>query len=130
MSEVTQTLPKGEVSIQTIAMPKDANWNGDIFGGWLVSQMDLAGAVCARRRAGGRVATIAIDRMAFLHPVLVGSVVSCYTRVLSEGRTSMKIEVEAWIHDDKAPQTQVTQGTFIFVAIDDNGNKRPLPGQD
>jgi acyl-CoA thioesterase YciA len=119
--------PQGEVSIQTIAMPKDANWNGDIFGGWLVSQMDLACAVCARRRAQGRVATVAIDSMAFLRPVPVGAVVSCHTRLEGTGRTSMKIHVEVWICSEQIQAEKVTEGRFVFVAIDADGNKRPLP---
>ncbi|HCK27966.1 MAG TPA: acyl-CoA thioesterase, partial [Alcanivorax sp.] len=80
--------PQGTLALQTIAMPENANWNGDIFGGWLVSQMDLAGAVTARARAKGRVATVAIDSMAFLRPVPVGAVVSCYTRMQDIGRSS------------------------------------------
>lgn len=119
--------PQGEVSIQTIAMPKDANWNGDIFGGWLVSQMDLAGAVCARGRAKGRVATVAIDSMTFLRPVPVGAVVSCHTRILHAGNTSMKIQVTVWTHHDDRPDEQVTEGRFTFVAIDEQGSKRRLP---
>ena len=94
-------LPAGELALQTIAMPADANFNGDIFGGWLVSQMDLAGAVSARKKARGRVATVAIDGMAFLRPVPIGSVVSCYTQLLDVGRSSMKIMVEVWIRDHR-----------------------------
>lgn len=121
------TRPLGNVSIQTIAMPKDANWNGDIFGGWLVSQMDLAGAVCARQRARGRVATVAIDSMNFLLPVPVGAVISCHTLLESCGRTSMKIHVEVWICSEQMQAAKVTEGRFVFVAIDQDGNKRPLP---
>jgi acyl-CoA thioesterase YciA len=120
-------LPQGDISIQTIAMPRDANWNGDIFGGWLVSQMDLAGAVCARRRAAGRVATVAIDRMAFLRPVPIGSMVSCHTHLEETGHTSMTIHVEVWIHNIHMQPQKVTEGRFVFVAIDEGGNKRPLP---
>ena len=127
MTDNNTTGPQGEVSIQTIAMPKDANWNGDIFGGWLVSQMDLACAVCARRRAQGRVATVAIDSMAFLRPVPVGAVVSCHTRLESTGSTSMKIHVEVWICSEQLEAQKVTEGRFVFVAIDADGNKRALP---
>ena len=94
--------PQGTLALQTIAMPENANWNGDIFGGWLVSQMDLAGAVTARARAKGRVATVAIDSMAFLRPVPVGAVVSCYTRMQDIGRSSMQILVEVWIVEERA----------------------------
>jgi acyl-CoA thioesterase YciA len=119
--------PRGELALQTIAMPADANWNGDIFGGWLVSQMDLAGAVSARARARGRVATVAIDSMAFLRPVPVGAVVSCYTHMEDVGRTSMGICVEAWVREDSGEVSKVTEGRFVFVAIDQDGRTRTLP---
>lgn len=119
--------PRGELALQTIAMPADANWNGDIFGGWLVSQMDLAGAVTARARARGRVATVAIDSMSFLRPVPVGAVVSCYTHLDKVGRSSMDICVEAWVREDSGEISRVTEGRFVFVAIDDEGNARHVP---
>ena len=119
--------PHGVLAYQTIAMPADANWNGDIFGGWLVSQMDLAGAVTARARAQGRVATVAIDSMSFLRPVPVGAVVSCYTHLEEVGRTSMQICVEAWVREDSGEASKVTEGMFIFVAIDNDGRTRPVP---
>lgn len=117
--------PEGELAIQTIAMPADANWNGDIFGGWLVSQMDLAGAVCARKTARGRVATVAIDSMAFLRPVPIGAVISCYTQLLEVGRSSMRIRVEVWIRT-LGDIHKVTEGVFTFVAIDDSGRTRKV----
>ncbi|MEY1660749.1 acyl-CoA thioesterase [Isoalcanivorax beigongshangi] len=117
--------PEGELALQTIAMPADANWNGDIFGGWLVSQMDLAGAICARKTAPGRVATVAIDTMAFLRPVPVGAVVSCYTELLDVGRSSMNIRVEVWIRS-KGETAKVTEGIFTFVAIDEYGRTRAV----
>ena len=119
--------PQGTLALQTIAMPENANWNGDIFGGWLVSQMDLAGAVTARARAKGRVATVAIDSMAFLRPVPVGAVVSCYTRMQDIGRSSMQILVEVWIVEDSGELAKVTEGHFTFVAIDENGRTRAVP---
>lgn len=119
--------PAGALALQTIAMPADANWNGDIFGGWLVSQMDLAAAVTARRTARGRVATVALDGMAFLNPVPVGAVVSCYTRLLDIGRTSMTIRVEAWSRYHSENPVKVTHGEFVFVALDDEGGTRPVP---
>ncbi|MBM7332147.1 MAG: acyl-CoA thioesterase [Alcanivorax sp.] len=119
--------PQGTLALQTIAMPENANWNGDIFGGWLVSQMDLAGAVTARARARGRVATVAIDSMAFLRPVPVGAVVSCYTRMQDIGRSSMQILVEVWIVEDSGDLAKVTEGHFTFVAIDENGRTRSVP---
>lgn len=120
--------PRGSLCLQTIAMPKDANANGDIFGGWLVSQMDLAAGVAARKQARGRVATVAIDAMVFLRPVKIGDIVSCHTAILSIGRSSMKIMVEVWETDDlDGAQTKLTEGLFTFVAIDEDGRTRPVP---
>jgi acyl-CoA thioesterase YciA len=121
-------LPQGELSLQTIAMPRDTNASGDIFGGWLLSQMDLAGSIAASDVAGGRVATVAIDGMAFLTPVHVGAVVSCYTDILEIGRSSIRIMVEVWINSkhDGEP-IKVTEGEFVFVAIDENGRTRAVP---
>ncbi|HCD54460.1 MAG TPA: acyl-CoA thioesterase, partial [Halieaceae bacterium] len=99
MNDIDDTpVPQGELSIQTVAMPKDTNAEGDIFGGWLLSQMDMAGAITAADVAGGRVATVAIEGMAFLTPVHVGAVVSCYSDVLEVGRSSVRIVVEVWIN--------------------------------
>jgi acyl-CoA thioesterase YciA len=119
--------PTGDVVIRTIAMPADANANGDIFGGWLVSQMDLGGAILARSTALSRVTTVAIDAMAFHRPVCVGDTVTCYARILNIGRTSMAIAVEAWVHrfDEKSPK-QVTSGRFTYVAIDAEGKPHPV----
>lgn len=118
--------PGGELALQTIAMPKDANYLGDIFGGWLLSQMDLAGAVLARRIARGRIATVAVDSMVFLRPVPVGAVVSCYARLLTIGRSSMQVMVEVWVGDFAGEQQKVTEGKFTFVAIDENGRTRAV----
>lgn len=119
--------PTGELVIRTIAMPADANANGDIFGGWLVSQMDLGGAILARDTARCRVTTVALDGMAFLHPVAVGDTVSCYARLLKVGRTSMKIDVEAWVQRfTDGAQLRVTEGVFTYVAIDDGGRPQPV----
>ena len=125
--------PSGELALQTIAMPRDTNANGDIFGGWLLSQMDLAGGIAAGHVARGRVATVAIDRMSFLVPVKVGAVVSCYTQVLQVGRSSIQVRVEVWATTPRADwatdsgQTKVTEGTFVFVSIDEKGRTRPIP---
>lgn len=122
------TAPRGEITIQTLAMPADTNPNGDIFGGWLVSQMDLAAGVLAKKIAQGRVATVAIHSMTFLKPVQIGEVVTCFAELVSIGNTSMTICVEVWAE----PPTQfkkhkVTQGTFVFVAIDEQGKPRQVP---
>ena len=128
MNDIDSTpLPQGDLALQTIAMPRDTNANGDIFGGWLLSQMDLAGGIAAADVANGRGATGAIDSMAFLTPVHVGAVVSCYTDVLDVGRSSIRIVVEVWINSkhDGEP-IKVTEGEFVFVAIDENGRTRAL----
>lgn len=119
--------PTGEVVIRTIAMPADANANGDIFGGWLMSQMDLGGAILARGTAHGRVTTVAIDGMVFLRPVNIGDIVTCYAQLLGIGRTSMKIRVEAWVQRfADAAHLHVTEGTFTYVAIDERGKPQPV----
>ena len=119
--------PHGEVVIRTIAMPADANANGDIFGGWLMSQMDIGGAILARGTARCRVTTVAVDGMSFLRPVNVGDIVTCYGRLLSIGRTSMKVRVEAWVQRyTDAAQMHVTEGTFTYVAIDAQGRPQPV----
>ena len=119
--------PTGEIVIRTIAMPADTNANGDIFGGWLLSQMDLGGAVLARSLARSRVVTVAIDSMAFIRAVNVGDLVTCYAKLLGVGRTSMKIHVEAWTqHFAEGTLLRVTEGTFTYVAIDDAGKPQPV----
>lgn len=123
--------PKGELAIQTLAMPASTNANGDIFGGWIVSQMDLAAGVLAKKIAQGRVATVAIHSMTFLRPVHVGDVVSCYVELLKMGNTSMTFNVEVWaVPATQKDRYQVTDGVFIFVAIDDLGKPRQVPKTD
>ena len=123
----TTPIPNGELALQTVAMPKDTNPNGDIFGGWLLSQMDIAGMVTASDVASGRVATVAIEGMAFLTPVHVGAVVSCYCDVLEVGRSSVRIVVEVWINSQHDGEPiKVTEGEFVFVAIDENGRTRVI----
>ncbi|HAT3858644.1 TPA: acyl-CoA thioester hydrolase YciA [Legionella pneumophila] len=120
--------PKGELTIQTLAMPLNTNANGDIFGGWIVSQMDLAAGVLAKRISHGRVATVAINSMTFLKPVHVGDVVSCHVELVKVGNTSMTIQVEVWAYSSiKMEKYQVTEGIFVFVAIDENGKPRQVP---
>jgi len=118
--------PKGEPLIRTIAMPADANPSGDIFGGWLMAQMDLTAGNAAARRARGRCVTVAVNGMVFHHPVFVGDEVSLYAEIVGVGRTSLTIRVEAWRRSPIEIETQkVTEATFSFVAI--NGNRRPRP---
>jgi acyl-CoA thioesterase YciA len=119
--------PRGELSIQTLAMPGDTNPNGDIFGGWIVSQMDLAAGVLAKKIAHGRAATVAINSMSFILPVRVGDMVSCYVELIKQGHTSMTIAVEVWQETfSTGEKHRVTEGTFVFVAIDENGRPRPV----
>jgi len=120
--------PRGELTVRTIAMPADTNANGDIFGGWVLSQMDQAGGIAGVERAQGRVVTIAVEAMTFIRPVRVGDVLCVYTQVESIGRTSMKIHIEAWARRFQTREREkVTDATFTFVAIDDQGRPRPVP---
>ncbi len=114
-------------SLRTIAMPADTNPNGDIFGGWILSQMDLAGGTYALYVAQGRVATVAVTGMKFYKPVNVGDEVSCYCATHAIGRTSVTVNVETWVRRRQlAVEEQVTEGLFTFVAIDANGQPRPI----
>jgi acyl-CoA thioesterase YciA len=121
--------PRGELAIRTQAMPKDTNPNGDIFGGWLLGQMDVAGGVTAAVRAKGRVATVAIKAMTFHQPVKVGDILCCYCHVERIGTTSLTILIEAWVLKGRADpkRVKVTEGEFIYVALDEGGNKRSVP---
>ena len=122
--------PEGVLSLQNIAMPADTNWSGDVFGGWIVSQMDLVGAIHVERLSKGRCAIIAINEMTFLVPVKVGNVISCYTKILKVGNTSVQVQIEVWnSHDNSREPIRITQGVFTFVAVDVNGNKRQISEQ-
>ncbi len=117
-----------DLGILATAMPADTNPSGDIFGGWLMSMMDLAAGNVAARVSRGRVATIAVDGMSFLTPVRVGDEVSVYAKLLSVGRTSMKLKVDAYRRPRESDEkTRVTEGIFTFVAIDEHGRPRPVP---
>ncbi len=124
---MTDSPPPGEPVIRTIAMPADTNPSGDIFGGWLMAQMDLAAGNLASRVAQGRVATVAVDAMAFLKPVKVGDEVSIHADLAGTGRTSLRIHVEAWRRPRFGTAAdKVTDATFTFVALDADGRPRPL----
>ena len=124
----TAEQPQGDLTVRLIAMPADTNANGDIFGGWVLSQMDQAGGIAAVERAQGRVATIAVEAMTFIRPVKIGDVLCVYTEVDHVGRTSMKIHIEAWSQRFRTHvREKVTDATFTFVAIDENGRPRPVP---
>ncbi len=120
--------PKGELSIRSLAMPADTNPSGDIFGGWILSQMDIAGSIAAGNRAKGRVATVAVKGMSFHLPVRVGDVVCCHTEIQRVGDTSVTILVEVWtMRRGEQRQIKVTEGAFVYVALDEEGRKRPVP---
>jgi acyl-CoA thioesterase YciA len=109
-------------------MPADTNPRGDMFGGWLVSLMDMAGATAAAQRAQGRVVTVAIDALTFIRPVLVGDEVSCFATVQDVGRTSIKVHVDVWVRRRESDEShRVTEGTFAFVAIGQDRRPRPIP---
>lgn len=121
--------PDRAPTIRVAAMPADANPYGDIFGGWLMGQMDLAAGSVASRHSGGRAVTIAVDAMKFHAPVIVGDEVSVYATLVAVGRTSMTIEVEAWRRARHVEETcKVTQARFVFVATDDDRRPRPIVG--
>ncbi len=125
--DVTE-VPEGELTLRTLAMPRDVNVNGDIFGGWVLSQMDIAGGIVAGARAQGRVATVAVDAMKFIRPVKVGDVLCIYAKVLKVGRTSLGIGIEAWVLRDRiGAREKVTEALFTFVAIGQDGRPRLLP---
>jgi acyl-CoA thioesterase YciA len=129
MPDDTPEEPRGELALRTLAMPGDTNPSGDIFGGWVMGQMDIAGGIVAAARAQGRVATVAVDGFVFHKPVHVGDVVCCYADLIGIGRTSIKMLIQAWVLRRRQPsdRVKVTEGTFTFVALDDAGNKRPVP---
>ena len=121
--------PRGELVIQTIAMPKDTNPNGDIFGGWLMSQMDLGSGILASKTAQARVVTVAMEGLSFLQPVRVGDTVAVYASVEKIGRSSMTIPVEVWVTRYRTgEQLRVTHGVFVYVAVDSSGKPIPVKG--
>ncbi|MDA9009057.1 acyl-CoA thioesterase [Alphaproteobacteria bacterium] len=120
-------MPTSNPALRTVAMPADTNANGDIFGGWVMSQMDIAGAIPAIREANGRVATVAVDSMRFHRPIQVGDLVSCFAEVIKVGRTSISVKVDTWAERrTNGKAVKVTDGTFVYVAIDDDGDPRPV----
>lgn len=131
MTDDNNRVPQGEMVLRTLAMPADTNANGDIFGGWLMSQMDMGGAILAKEIAGGRVVTVRADGMTFLKPVAVGDVVSCHARCIRSGTSSITINIEVWIKKvSSEPIGQrycTTEAVFIYVAVDGEGKPRPLP---
>lgn len=128
MVENSGSEPRGELTVRTIAMPADTNANGDIFGGWVMSCMDQAGGIKGVERAKGRVVTVAVEAMTFIRAMKVGDVLCVYTEVEKVGRTSMKIHIEAWAQRFMTQvREKVTDATFTFVAVDDDGKPRRVP---
>ncbi|CAA6801346.1 MAG: cytosolic long-chain acyl-CoA thioester hydrolase family protein [uncultured Campylobacterales bacterium] len=124
---MSQEKPSGKLQLRTIAMPGDTNSNGDIFGGWIMAQMDIAGAILAKEVSQTRTVTVAVEGMKFLKPVKVGDIVSCYGDVTRKGNTSITIKLEVWIKSVlKNLTVKVTEATFIYVAIDQDGKKITL----
>jgi acyl-CoA thioesterase YciA len=126
------TLPQREPTIRVAAMPSDANYTGDIFGGWLMGQVDIAGSIPAVHRAKGRVATVAVNSFVFKQPIFIGDLVSFYTRIVKVGTTSITVDVEVYVQRDPAhPQChKVTEATLTYVAVGDDRRPRPLPPQE
>jgi acyl-CoA thioesterase YciA len=122
----TTNAPQGELVLRTLAMPADTNANGDIFGGWLMSQMDMGGAILAKEIAHGRVVTVRVDGMTFLRPVAVGDVVCCYARCVKRGNTSISINIEVWVKkvssEPIGQRYKATEALFIYVAVDSEEN--------
>ena len=132
MQQNSDDKPDGDLVLRTMAMPADTNPNGDIFGGWILSQMDIAGGILAKEVSQGRVVTIAVNAMKFIRPVRVGDIVCCYGKVARIGTTSITLQLEVWIkpllheRESEDVRLKVTEAEFVFVAIDDKGNKRPV----
>ena len=120
--------PTGDLTIRTLAMPADTNPAGDIFGGWVMSQMDIAGAIAAVERVKGRVVTVAVEAMTFIAPVKVGDVLCVYTTIERIGTTSLTVGIEAWVRRDRlADRQKVTEARFVYVSLDETGRKRAIP---
>ncbi|GMQ46906.1 acyl-CoA thioester hydrolase YciA [Vibrio sp. 10N] len=130
MTNTTSNTPKGQLIIRTLAMPENTNANGDIFGGWIMSQLDLAGGILAKEISHGRIVTVSVSGITFKHPVKVGDVVCCYGECTKIGNTSMSINLEVWVKpvrvEGVGERYQVCEATFNYVAIDVNGRPRPI----
>ena len=125
------TKTRGRLTTRTLAMPADTNPAGDIFGGWVLSQMDIAAGICAGQRAQTRVATVALEGMSFILPVKVGDILGLYTEIDAVGRTSMTVHVEAWVRRGRiGNREKVIEGKFKFVALDDEGRPTPVPAEE
>lgn len=127
MTSDDQKDPEGALTIRTLAMPADTNPAGDIFGGWVMSQMDIAGAIAAVEQVQGRVVTVAVEAMIFIAPVKVGDILCVYTDIERIGTTSITVNVEAWARRNRiAERVKVTDGRFVYVALGEDGKKRVI----
>lgn len=124
-------LPEAEPTIRMLAMPTDTNTSGDIFGGWIMSQVDIAAGIVAARLAGCRVVTVAVNSFSFKKPVYVGDLVSCYARVIKVGTTSIMVDVEVYAERNRHQEdvVKVTEAVLTFVAVDKDGNPHPVPSK-
>lgn len=125
--------PNGKLLLRTLAMPSDTNANGDIFGGWIMSQMDLGGAILAKELAKGRVVTVTVDKMVFHMPISVGDVVCCYGTLVRVGRSSMQVKVEVFIkqvYQGSRERFRVTEALFTYVAVNNEGRPREIPSEN
>jgi acyl-CoA thioesterase YciA len=126
-NSVTEEVPKGDLCVRTLAMPGDTNPNGDIFGGWVLSQMDIAGGIFSGKRCRGRTVTVALDSMTFHLPVMVGDVLCCYCDTIKDGKTSLTLKIEAWvIRRFETERIKVTEGVFTYVAVDEDRRPRSI----
>ncbi len=131
-NQPSHSCPEGELLLRTVARSKDTNVNDDIFGGWIMSQMDVGGGILAAELAQGRIVTVAVQEMSFIRPVQVGHVVAVYGHLVKVGNTSLQLKVEVWVkpfvnHQPDVELELVTEAVFTYVAIDDNGRPRPVP---
>lgn len=121
--------PEGKIILRTLAMPADTNVNGDIFGGWIMAKMDIAGGIMSKQITGTRTVTVAVESMKFIKPVQVGDIVTCYGSVVRIGTTSITLDVDVWVEavlrkpEDRCASFKVTEAKFTYVAIDDQGKK-------
>ncbi len=129
MNEINEE-PLGSLTIRTLAMPADTNPSGDIFGGWVMSQMDIAGAIAAVERVKGRVVTVAVEAMSFIAPVKVGDILCVYTSIERVGTTSITVAIESWVRRNRLDdRVKVTKARFVYVALDEAGAKRAIPAR-
>lgn len=132
MNEPITVLPPREPTLRVVAMPSDANYSGDMFGGWLMGQVDIAGSIPAVHRAKGRVVTVAVNSFVFKQPIFIGDVVSFYASIVKTGTTSLTVDVEVYVQRDpvRPACARVTEATLTYVAVGEDRRPRPLPPEE